>query len=109
MTKEEFNSALQKHFDEQNSVGLGELLLFSTGIKQFVENENRADKLLKAVVAVCGGYQVNARKFVKLISYEDFKKLRGISEISALGLRLYLLYQCGVDWLNPKAKITGLE
>ena len=110
MTKEEFNEGLKKHFDEMNSVGLGELMLFSKGICQFVENDTRRNRLLKVVVDICGGnFEINARTFVMLISYEDFKKRRGISEITALGLRLYLLYQCGVDWLKPHMGVKGLE
>lgn len=109
MTNEEFNKALKKHFDGMNSVGLGELMLFSRGIEQFVDNDNRRDRMLNAIVDICGGYQTNARTFVKLISYEDFKKRRGISEVTALGLRLYLLYQCGVDWLSPDKQINGMK
>lgn len=107
MTKEEFNEGLRQHFDDMNSVGLGELLLFTDGINQFVETRTRRERVLKTVANICGGYQVNARKFVKLISYEDFKSIPGISEITALGLRLYLLYQCGVDWLEADKKVGG--
>lgn len=108
MTKEEFNEGLKKHFDEMNSVGLGELLLFSCGIEKFVETQGRRKQLMSAVVDVCDGYEVPARKFVTLITYNDFKRRRGVSEITALGLRLYLLYQCGVDWLNPDVELIGL-
>lgn len=109
MTNEEFNEGLRQHFDDMNSVGLGELFLFSHSIDPFVENDTRRSRLLKAVVDICGGdYRVNARTFSKLISYNDFKKRPGMSEISALGLKLYLLYQCGVDWLEPDRKIIGL-
>lgn len=108
MTKEELNEVLEKHFDEMNSVGLGELLLFSCGIEKFVETQGRREQLMSAVVDVCNGYEVPARKFVTLITYDDFKRRRGVSEITALGLRLYLLYKCGVDWLNTDVKLTGL-
>jgi hypothetical protein len=108
MTNEEFNKVLKKHFDEMNSVGLGELMLFSRGIEQFVDNKNIRSRLMNAIVDICGGFQTNARSFVKLISYEDFKKRRNISEVAALGLRLYLLYQCGVNWLSPDKKIKGI-
>ena len=108
MNYEKINALLQEHFDEMNSVGLGELFLFTDSIRQFVENDARRERLLKVVVDICGGYNVNARTFVNLISYEDFKKRRGISEITALGLRLYLLYQCGVDWVKPHVTIKGV-
>ena len=108
MDYEKINALLQEHFDEMNSVGLGELFLFTDSIKQFVENDTRRDRLLKVVVDICGDCQVNARTFANLISYEDFKKRPGISEITALGLRLYLLYQCGVDWVKPHVTIKGV-
>lgn len=99
MTRE-FYKELNSYFDDMNSGGLGELLLFSKEFSIFVESEIRRDRLLKAIVDICDGYDVNARKFAALISYEDFKKRKGISEISALGLKLFLLYQCGVEWTN---------
>lgn len=108
MDIEKINKLMQEHFDSMNRVGLGELFMFSDGIKQFVENDTRRHRLLRAIVFYCGGYQVSARSFVRLVSYENFKKRRGISEIAALGLRLYLLYQCGVDWLKPNAKIKAI-
>lgn len=108
MDTEKINKLMQEHFDSMNRVGLGELFLFSDGIKQFVEKDTRRHRLLRAIVFYCGGYQVSARSFVRLVSYEDFKKHRGISEIAALGLRLYLLYQCGVDWLKPNTKIKAI-
>ena len=108
MNKKEFNEALQTYFDDMNSVGLGELLLLTDGIIEFVENTTRRELQLKDVVDICGGYLVNARTFVTLISYDNFKQRRGISEIMAIGLRLYLLYQCGVDWTNPKKQLKGL-
>ena len=97
--KDELEEKLQKYFDNMNSVGLGELLLFSDGIEMFIESEARRNRLLRAVVDVCG-YDTPARMFVKMISYEEFRKKNTIGEITALGLRLFLLYQCGVDWLK---------
>ena len=106
MSDEEFNERLRKHFDEMNSVGLGELLLFGKDINRFVENEMRRSRLLKRIVRLCG-YQTNARDFAKMISYEDFRKQPGISEITALGLKLYLFYVCGVDWEHPGNMVKG--
>ena len=106
MSDEEFNERLHKHFDEMNSVGLGELLLFGKDINRFVENETRRSRLLNRIVKLCG-YQTSARDFAKRISYEDFKKQSGMSEITALGLKLYLFYACGVDWENPDNIVKG--
>ena len=106
MSDEEFNERLRKHFDEMNSVGLGELLLFGKDINRFVENETRRSRLLNRIVKLCG-YQTSARDFAKMVSYEDFKKQPGMSEITALGLKLYLFYACGVDWENPDNIVKG--
>lgn len=102
------NREMKLYFDEQNSVGLGELLLFTRSIEEFVESEGRRDRLLKAVVDIAG-YDKSAREFVKLISYEDFKKRKEIGEITALGLKLYLKYQCGADWERPFARVVAME
>lgn len=105
MSNEKFNGELQKHFDDMNSVGLGELLLFGDGINRFVESPARRSRLLNRITDVCG-WSTSARDFVKKVSYADFKKLSGISEISALGLKLYLLYECGADWEHPDRVVT---
>lgn len=100
MTEEqrsEFNKRLAEHFNAMNSVGLGELLLFSNGFSRYVESETRRSRLLSRIEQICG-YETNARDFARMISYEDFKKQPGISEITALGLKLFLFYDCGVDW-----------
>lgn len=97
MDEKEFNERIQRHYDDMNSVGLAELILFGSGIDRFVENETRSTLLLNHIVKICG-YKTNARDFANMISYEDFKKRRGVSEIAALGLKLYLFYACGVDW-----------
>ena len=107
MDKKEFNETLQRHFDEMNAVGLGEMLIFSDSIARFVETPARRARLIN-VVTERFGYQTSAREFVKKISYEDFKAIKGMSEITALGLKLYLMYNCGVDWKNPQTKMTGL-
>ena len=108
MNNEEFNRHLRQHFNEANKLGLGELLLFGKTVIRFVEGDGRRQKLINAVLDI-GGYNTNARDFAKMISYEDFKKRKGISEIMALGLKLYLLYHCGVDWLKPNTKVTGID
>lgn len=108
MEKNEFNKELQRQFDNNNSIGLAELLLFGSSPKAYFDAEHHPSRCLKAVVGICGNYDTNARDFVKLISYEDFRRRPGISPTAALGLRLFLLHQCGVDWLNPNAKIIGL-
>ena len=105
MTNKEFDDKQQKYFDDMNSVGLGELILFSKSIVPFVEKESQRNKVLKVVTGICG-YQTNAREFAKKISYEDFKNTRGITEATAIGMKLFLLYQCGVDWLRPNAKVV---
>ena len=105
---EEINRRIQEHFDEMNSVGVGILLLFNNSINDFVDNERRRELLQNRVLTVCdGSFQVSARDFVKRISYEDFKRLPSMSEITVLGFRLWLKYQCGVDWLNPNVKIKA--
>ena len=105
MTNNEFNERLRKHFDEMNSVGLGELMLFGQDINRFVESETRCARLLNRIVDLCG-YRTSAREFAKMVSYEDFKKKPGVSEITALGLKLYLFYVCGVDWEHNNV-VTG--
>lgn len=105
MTNKEFDDKQQKYFDDMNSVGLGELILFSKSIVPFVEKESQRNKVLKVVTGICG-YQTNAREFAKRISYEDFKKTIGITEATAIGMKLFLLYQCGVDWLRPNVKVV---
>ena len=105
MTNNEFNERLRKHFDEMNSVGLGELMLFGQDINRFVENKTRCARLLNRIVDLCG-YRTSAREFAKMVSYEDFKKQPGVSEITALGLKLYLFYVCGVDWEHNNV-VTG--
>lgn len=105
MTNKEFDDKQQKYFDDMNSVGLGELILFSKSIVPFVEKESQRNKVLKVVTGICG-YQTNAREFAKKISYEDFKNTRGITEATAIGMKLFLLYQCGVDWLRPNVKVV---
>lgn len=102
----DFNNTLQEIFDRANSVGLGETLLFATKFEQFVEKEQQRNRLLNIIVEICG-YETNARDFVKKITYEEFKARKGVSEAMALGLRLYLLYQQGVDWHRPNARIVG--
>ena len=109
MTNKEFNEKLQEHFDSMNRVGLGELLLFGDDINQFIESDRCKSRLMNVITGICEGYEIPARRFVKIISYEEFKARRGISEAMALGLRLFLLYQCGVDWLNPQRKIIGFS
>lgn len=107
MDKKEFNEVMERRFDDMNSVGLGELILFGSAIERFVESPARLSRLINVIEDICG-YQTSAREFVKMISYEDFKAIKGMSEITALGLKLYLMYNCGVDWKNPQAKMTGL-
>lgn len=103
----DFNEKLQDHYRKVNMVGLAELLMFGSGLATFLERENQRQRVTKAVVAVAG-WNTSARQFARKISYEDFKKTRGISEATALGLRLYLLYHCGVDWLRPDAEVKGM-
>ena len=85
MDEKEFNERILRHFDDMNSVGLAELILFGSGIDRFVENERRVTLLLNHIVKICG-YKTNAMDFADMISYEDFKKRRGVSEIAAWGL-----------------------
>ena len=108
MTDKEFNEHLQAHFDEKNSVGLGEMLLFGKEFSRFVESDERRNRVLNAITKICG-YRTSARDFAKMVSYEEFRKLKGIGEVSALGLRLFLLYSCGVDWQHPERKVTGIQ
>lgn len=104
----EFNKKLQEYFDMNNSLGLGEILLFcGKPFECFVEKEAQRVRLLNIIVDICG-YGANAKEFVKKITYEDFKARKGVSEAMALGLRLYLLYHHGVDWCKPDCLIKGL-
>ena len=107
MDKKEFNKVLERRFDDMNSIGLGELLIFGLEIERFIESPSRLARLVTVVTDICG-YHTSAREFVKMISYEDFKSKKGMSEITALGLKLFLMYSCGVDWKNPQTKMTGL-
>ena len=110
MDNVEFNKKLQEHFDRNNSLGLGELLLFCNDqFRWFVEKEQQRVRLLNIIVDICGDYDTNAKDFVKKITYEEFKARKGVSEVMALGLRLYLLYQHGVDWRNPNRPMRGLD
>lgn len=108
MTNKEFNNKAQEHFDEMNTVGLGELLMFNDKIARiYIEKQTRYNTLLKTIVNICG-YKTSSRDFAKKINYENFKKLPRISETAALGLKLFLLTQCGVDWENPDRRIILL-
>ena len=102
----EINERLRRYYAEVNRVGLGELLLFGKGFELFVEKESQRSRILKAVTNMCR-YETSAREFARCVSYDDFRSLRGITEVGALGLRLYLLYQCGVDWLRPYSEVKG--
>lgn len=106
MGDKEFNDKLQEYFNDMNTVGLGELMLFGREFARFVESQGRFDRLLDAVNDVCG-YQTSAREFAKMITREEFRKKYRIGETSVLGLKLYLFYCCGVDWDNPDKKVTG--
>lgn len=106
MRDKEFNDKLQEYFDDMNTVGLGELMLFGREFARFVESQGRFDRLLDAVNDVCG-YQTSAREFAKMITREEFRKKYRIGETSVLGLKLYLFYCCGVDWDRPDKKVTG--
>ena len=106
MGDKEFNDKLQEHFDNMNTVGLGELMLFGSDFERFCESDARYNRLLNAVKDVCG-YHTSAREFAKMITREEFRKRYRIGEVSALGLKLYLLFCCGVDWDNPDKKVVG--
>ena len=54
MTNKEFDDKQQKYFDDMNSVGLGELILFSKSIVPFVEKESQRNKVMKVVTGICG-------------------------------------------------------
>jgi len=88
-----------ENYENVQGLGLGELLLFG-GMEPFIEGDARQLRILNAVSDICGSFQVSTRDFVKLITYGDFKKRRGISEVMALGLRLFILFECGVDWIS---------
>ena len=85
--------------DEIRNVGLGELLLFGDSIETFIESGERRNRVLRAVLKVCG-YDTPAWEFVEKIGYDEFRKTKGIGEVSALGLRMFLLHICGIDWLH---------
>ena len=106
MGDKEFNDKLQEYFDDMNTVGLGELMLFGSDFERFCESDARYNRLLNAVKDVCG-YQTSAREFAKMITREEFRTKYRIGETSALGLKLYLFYCCGVDWDKPDKKVTG--
>lgn len=101
-----FNETLMQHFEKQNSVGLAELILFGDDFKKFVENESRRDRLLRIIVDQVG-WKTSPIYFAQCMSYDHFRSLRGVSEIMCECLRLYLLYQCGVDWHKPDSLIVG--
>ena len=81
MINKEFDDKQQKYFDDMNSVGLGELILFSKSIVPFVEKESQRNKVLKVVTGICG-YQTNAREFAKKISYEVWIGCAQMSRLS---------------------------
>ena len=108
------NESIMQFWEKQNSVGLCELLTFGKGIEQYFDNDRHVDIVTKAIIKICQGYKRNpftipATTFVRLISYHDFKSYRGISPTAALGLRLYLLHQHGIDWLNPDKELKIFE
>lgn len=100
------NDYLKEHYDDMNTIGLGELLLFGDYdvCSRFFETASKRSRILKAVLKVCD-YSVSAREFARLISYEDFRKQRGVGETTALALKLYIFYNCGVDWNNPRDQV----
>lgn len=108
-----FNETLMQHFERQNTMGLAELLLFGEETERYFDNFGQRNRALRHVVAALqekkqkSPYDVPAKDFAKLITYDTFKERRGISQAVALGLRLYLLHQCGVDWLNPGKLVIG--
>ena len=113
MTDREFNERLQQIFDSNNRCGLGELMLFDKNFEIFIETQRRRDIMFRRIERICAKhkqdvFEVSPREFAKLISYEEFKKQPHISDIIALGLKLYLRYTCGVCWENSKLKITGI-
>lgn len=113
MTDREFNERLQQIFDSTNKCGLGELMLFDKNFERFIETQRRRKIVFGRIKRICAKhkqsvFQISPREFVKLISYEDFKKQPQISDIIALGLKLYLRYTCGVCWEKPELKITGI-
>jgi len=90
---------LTKYYDKANMIGLCDHVMFGDTINLFVETNKMKSRLFDAIHGICGSYTTSARDFVKLISYDDFKKWEGVTKVMALGLRLFILYQCGVDWL----------
>lgn len=102
-----FNETLMQHFERQNTMGLGELLLFSEEAKRYFDTDAQHAHALRHVSRICGGFETPAKDFAKMITYDDFMKRNGVTPATALGLRLYLLHQCGVDWLNPGKLVIG--
>ena len=102
-----FEKALKEHFDRINDLGLGELLLFSKDLPRFVEKESCRTRLLNRVVGICG-WKTSAREFVRMVSYEDFRHRHHMSDMTVLGLKLFLFYVCGVDWEKPDAVVKIL-
>ena len=45
---------------------------------------------------------------MRMVSYEDFRHRWHMSDITVLGLKLFLFYVCGVDWENPDAVVKVL-
>ena len=89
-----------RRFEEASKTGLGEYLLFGEDVGRFIEGDARQSRVLNAVVKICN-YDTPARVFARMVSYDEFRNKRGIGEVSALGLRMLLLYKFGVDWLKP--------
>ena len=106
MNSKEFNEELQQYFDNVNQLSLIELLLFTPKLNRFVESEARRLRIQKVVTDICG-YDASAREFAHRISYNDFRNRKTIGELSALGMKLFLFYECGVDWGNPDARVKG--
>lgn len=99
------NAAFRRQFDKANEISVYEWLLFGR-LERFFEKSYRQTNVMRVVKSLCGT-NTNARDFVKKVSYDDFKKQRGITEISALGLKMFLLFDCGVDWENPNSIVIA--
>lgn len=108
-----FNETLKQYFERQNTIGLAEHFLFNKEMERYFDSNLQMVRTLNQVLAVCEDsvktkpYQVPAKDFVKLITYKDFKARRGVSEATAISLRLFMLHQCGVDWLKPGNIVIG--
>jgi len=108
-----FNETLMQYFEKQNKVGLAELLMFGDHPDKYFDSEWHKNRVLNNVINVCQDakkpepFHVSAKDFAMIISYDDFKARRGISPAMALDLRLYLLHQCGVNWLEPGKLVIG--